>query len=81
MPSMDHQTLITLGEYLNENLNLETCDNTLRNTHAWLEVMMPDQTEAELAWLEAQGVSCDCQVVLKLYIPARENEVCEPPSD
>lgn len=74
---MDHKHLIALGEFLNENLNLETCDNTLRNTHAWLDAMLPDQADAEMAWLEAQGVSCDCQVVLKLYIPARENQMTE----
>ena len=78
---MDHQNLMLLGEFLNENLNLETCDNTHSKTVEWLTVMMPDKVEPVLTWLEEQEVSCDCEVVLKLYIPAREATPSEPPSD
>ncbi len=72
---MDQQTLLLLGQYLNENLSLETCDNTLKNSTEWLRAMQVDNLEDQITWLEDQGVSCDCEVVIKLYIPAREEEI------
>jgi hypothetical protein len=78
---MDQQILMALGQYLNENLSLETCDNTLKNTVAYLKAIQYEDIEAEETWLEEQGVSCDCQVVLKLYLPAREEEVTSSSAD
>lgn len=72
---MDQQTLMTLGQYLNENLSLETCDNSLSLASDWLEAMGTSDVESELSWLKEQGISCDCEVVIKLYIPAREKEI------
>ncbi len=72
---MDQQTLILLGQYLNENLSLETCDNSLKKSAEWLQAMQVDDVEEHISWLEEQGVSCDCEVVIKLYIPAREEEI------
>ena len=72
---MEQETLLSLGQYLNENLRLETCDNTLNKSTEWLVAMKIDAIESQLEWLENQGVSCDCEVVIKLYIPAREEEI------
>ncbi len=72
---MDQQTLLSLGKYLNENLSLETCDNTMKKSVEWLRAMQVEEVEEQINWLELQGVSCDCEVVIKLYIPAREEEI------
>ena len=72
---MDQKTLLLLGQYLNENLSLETCDNSLKKSVEWLQAMQIDMVEEQINWLEEQGVSCDCEVVIKLYIPAREEEI------
>ncbi len=68
---MDEQTLLELGEYLNDNPNLDTCNNTLDATREWLEAHRPDQAAADLEWIAEQGATCDCEVVLKLYLPQR----------
>jgi hypothetical protein len=72
---MDQQTLLLLGQYLNENLSLETCDNSLKKSTEWLRAMQVDEVEEQIIWLQEQGISCDCEVVIKLYIPAREEEI------
>ena len=74
---MDQQTIKALGQYLNDNLNLETCDNTLKLTSQWLLAMEVEDLDAIVSWLEEKEIHCDCEVVLKLYIPAREKEFSE----
>lgn len=70
---MDHETLMALGAYLNEHTPMNTCDNTFRLTAEWLRGRM-DDAEAEecLEWLKSQGARCDCQVVIQVYLPARD---------
>jgi hypothetical protein len=77
---MDQQTLMLLGQYLNENLSLETCDNSLIKTMDWLKAMEVDDLDETLEWLAEQGVVCDCEIVIKLYIPAREKEMTSTPT-
>ena len=77
---MDQQTLMLLGQYLNENLSLETCDNSLIKTMEWLNAMEVDDLDETLDWLGEQGIVCDCEIVVKLYIPAREKEMTSTPS-
>ncbi len=77
---MDQPTLMLLGQYLNENLNLETCDNSLTKTIDWLRAMEVDGLDETLEWLDGNGVICDCEVVIKLYIPAREREMSGAPT-
>ena len=77
---MDQQLLMLLGQYLNENLSLETCDNSLIKTMDWLKAMGIDNVDETLEWLAEKGVVCDCEVVIKLYLPAREKELSGTPS-
>ncbi len=77
---MDQQLLMLLGQYLNENLSLETCDNSLIKTMEWLKAMGVDDFDETLEWLAENGVVCDCEVVIKLYIPAREKELSGTPT-
>ncbi len=72
---MKDDTILALGGFLNENLSLQTCDNSLSNTVEWLSTHEHDGLESHLSWLEEQGVSCDCDVVLKLFIPIRDRSL------
>ncbi len=77
---MDQHMLMLLGQYLNENLSLETCDNSLIRTMEWLKAMDVDDFDETLEWLAEKGVVCDCEIVIKLYIPAREKELSGNPT-
>ena len=68
---MERITLLDLGRYLNVYIEpFDSCDGTLGQTRVWLEANGRD-VEQEIAWLEEQGIICDCEVVTKLYIPTR----------
>lgn len=69
---MDHETLISLGEYLNEQISMETCDTSLSHSEEWLRSVGVEDVEAELDWLRAQGATCDCEVVTVLYLRVKE---------
>ena len=71
---MNEQTLFLLGAFLNDNLSLQTCDSTLNHTAAWLSAQGFEEIEHEIEWLEEAGANCDCEVVLKLYVPRLEEE-------
>ncbi len=68
---MDKQTLIHLGRYLNIYIEpFDSCDGTLSQTIVWLEANGCEVVK-EVDWLLRQGVTCDCEVVTRLYLPAR----------
>jgi Protein of unknown function (DUF2695) len=69
---MDHETLISLGEYLNEQISMETCDSTLSHSEEWLRSEGIQDVEAELDWLRSQGAVCDCEVVTVVYLQIKE---------
>ncbi len=71
---MDQQKLFMLGEYLNDNLSLQTCDSTLNHSAGWLKANGVEDLEIEIEWLEQAGANCDCEVVLKLYVPMLEEQ-------
>lgn len=69
--SMDKDTLMDLGRYLNVYIEpFDSCDGSMNQTVVWLEANGKN-VDREISWLESQGVSCDCEVVTKLYIPTR----------
>jgi hypothetical protein len=69
--TMDRETLLDLGRYLNVYIEpFDSCDGTLSQTVRWLEANGVN-VDAATVWLKSQGVSCDCEVVTKLYIPTR----------
>ena len=69
---MDRKTTLALGKFLNEVLEYyDTCDHTLDTTVAWLESHWRD-VETNLKWIQDQGITCDCEFVLKIYIPTRD---------
>ena len=51
-----------LFDYLDEELSVESCQDDLRLTRAFLESQGCD-TEAVLEWLEENGGGCDCEVL------------------
>jgi hypothetical protein len=68
---MERTTLLDLGRYLNVYIEpFDSCDGSLSQTMVWLEANGRN-VEQEIEWLQAQGVTCDCEVVTKLYIPTR----------
>ena len=68
---MERNTLLDLGRYLNVYIEpFDSCDGTLSQTMVWLEANGRN-VKQEIAWLHSQGVTCDCEVVTKLYIPTR----------
>ncbi len=75
---MNRETLLALGEYLNEVIPLDTCDSTLRYTAAWLSSTDRPDPDSDLAWIQSQGVICDCDVVIKLYLPSRISKISDP---
>jgi hypothetical protein len=77
---MDRDTLLALGEYLNEVIPLDTCDSTLRYTAEWLSSTDRPDPAADLEWIRNQGVICDCDVVIKLYLPSRISKISDPAS-
>ena len=65
---MDKNSAVSLGKYLNHYIDPnETCDRTLQKTIAWLKANQFD-VEAELIWLENQGIRCDCDIVVGMYL-------------
>jgi hypothetical protein len=67
--TLDNKTIFELGSYLNDRIGpFNTCNHQLSVTTHWLEKNRPE-ADADLAWLEKQGITCDCQVVIQLYIP------------
>ena len=69
---MDRKTILALGEFLNDVLEYyDTCDHTLDTTVAWLESHWRD-VETNLKWIQDQGITCECEFVLKIYIPTRD---------
>ena len=69
--SMDRDTLMDLGRYLNVYIEpFDSCDGTMNQTVVWLEANGKN-VDREISWLEDQGISCDCEIVTKLYIPTR----------
>jgi Protein of unknown function (DUF2695) len=69
---MNHETIISLGEYLNEQISMETCDTTLSHSEEWMRSAGIEDVETELEWLHSQGISCDCEVVTLLYLRIKE---------
>lgn len=68
---MDRDVILDLGRYLNVYIEpFDSCDGTLSQTRVWLEANGRD-VETEIAWIESQGITCDCEFVTKLYIPTR----------
>jgi hypothetical protein len=68
---MERNTLLDLGRYLNVYIEpFDSCDGSLSQTMVWLEANGRNVDE-EIKWLQMQGVTCDCEVVTKLYIPTR----------
>ncbi len=68
---MDRDTILSLGNYLNLYIDpVGTCDRSFRNTGDWLRANGYD-VEAEIEWLTEQGVHCDCEFVIKLFLPMR----------
>ena len=62
------EQVASLFDYLDEKLEEDGCDNTLRYTKEWLEINLPeDQHEAILAEMEEMGGYCDCEVVFNCY--------------
>ena len=71
---MDRKTILALGEFLNDVQKFyDTCDHTLDTTVAWLESHWRD-VEDNLQWIQDQGITCDCEFVLKIYIPTRDRD-------
>jgi hypothetical protein len=69
---MDDETILALGKFLNEVIDkFDSCDHTLGVTEAWL-LAYGHKRQAALDWLRDQGISCDCEFMLKLYIPTRD---------
>ena len=69
---MDRNTILALGEFLNNVIETyDTCDHTLDITIAWLEAHRRD-VETNLKWVQEKGISCDCEFVIKIYIPTRD---------
>lgn len=68
---MERITLLDLGRYLNVYIEpFDSCDGTLGQTRVWLEANGKNVVQ-EIDWLKTQGITCDCEVVTKLYIPTR----------
>lgn len=67
---MDHDTLFELGQYLNKATTHDTCDKSLSHSETWLRAHNRPDVEGDLAWLQSQGAVCDCEVILKIYLPA-----------
>ncbi|MBQ7325515.1 MAG: DUF2695 domain-containing protein [Clostridia bacterium] len=62
------EQVASLFDYLDEKLEEDGCDNTLRYTKEWLAINLPeDQHEAILAEMEEMGGYCDCEVVFNCY--------------
>ncbi len=69
--AMDEETIIGLGNYLNLYIDPNgTCDRSFRNSTDWLRANGRD-VEAEIKWLKEQDVHCDCEFVIKLFMPIR----------
>ena len=69
---MDDDTILALGKFLNEVIEeFDTCDHTLGVTEAWLKAYGYDG-KATLDWLHDHGITCDCEYVIKIYIPTRD---------
>ncbi|MDX1437764.1 MAG: DUF2695 domain-containing protein [Anaerolineales bacterium] len=71
---MDPETIHSLGEYLNENIGMETCDSSLSFSASWLQENGIEDVDAELQWLREQGANCDCEVVTVLYLKFEEED-------
>jgi hypothetical protein len=62
------EQVASLFDYLDEKLEEDGCDNTLRYTKEWLAMHLPeDQHEAILAEMEEMGGYCDCEVLFNCY--------------
>jgi hypothetical protein len=78
---MDKKTIFELGSYLNDRIGpYNTCNHELNLTTVWLNENGRN-VEEDLVWLHEQSVTCDCQVVINLYIPMLFGMVKTKPSD
>ena len=58
----------SLFDYLENQLEEQECDNSLRHTKAWLADNIPQQQHsAVLDELEDMGGYCDCEVLMNCY--------------
>lgn len=71
---MDIERLRALGEYLAIALGdpdeIWKCDGTLKQTEIWLRAN--GDSEDEFAYIEGEGGTCDCEVLLNVVIPKLE---------
>lgn len=56
-----------LFAYLDEQLEEEDCDHTLRYTQQWLQQQAHPQMAAVIAELQEMGGYCDCEVLANCY--------------
>ena len=65
---LDKTNVEKLFEYLEEKLEVESCNETLFHTMKWLENnVSPDKIESIIEELEEQGGYCDCEVLFNCY--------------
>jgi hypothetical protein len=81
MQTSKRNTILRLYDYVARHVTLDCrtdppgitgCDDTLRNTIAWLHMNDYDTTEW-LGWLEARGALCDCELLLNINTMAFED--------
>jgi hypothetical protein len=60
--SLDPHALAQLGRYLEQRLDEEPCDHTLRHTKHWLSEQRLRNIPKILAGLRNHGGYCDCEV-------------------
>jgi len=65
---LDKTDVEKLFEYLEEKLEVESCNETLFHTMKWLENNVSlDKIDSIIEELEEQGGYCDCEVLLNCY--------------
>ncbi|NLC23918.1 MAG: DUF2695 domain-containing protein [Oxalobacter sp.] len=65
--SLRPEQIIALKDYLENTLETDDCDHSLRLTEKWLkEHVAPDAHETVLAGLRQAGSYCDCEVIFNV---------------
>ena len=57
------EQLQELGKYLEQKLETEDCDHTLRITQEWLKNNIPKNTSKIISAIRNRGGFCDCEVL------------------
>lgn len=77
---MDAKTVLALSDYLSQFITFhddpprsEGCDGTLSKTIKWLKAHRRRNVSADVAWLQARGGYCDCEVLLNVVTTLPED--------